>query len=54
MFISRINLLKSLNNGTRIGIFAPTVPAKPLNNAQIGRSSFFIGLYLLISSKASL
>lgn len=25
--------------------FVPIVPAKPLYNAQIGRSSFFIGIY---------
>lgn len=34
--------------------FAPTVPAKPLYNAQIGRSSFFIGFYLFIFTISSL
>jgi hypothetical protein len=47
-------LLKSLNIEPSSTIFAPIVPAKPLYNAQIGRSSFFIGLCFLLLIKHSL
>lgn len=36
-----------------ISIFVPIVPAKPLHNAQIGRSSLFIGLVYRLLSKIS-
>lgn len=47
-------LLISLNIETSSRTFAPIVPAKPLYNAQIGRSSFFIGLCFPLQLKHSL
>ncbi len=47
-------LLISLNIETSSSTFAPIVPAKPLYNAQIGRSSFFIGLCFPLQLKHSL
>jgi len=39
-----IKMLKSLNSSIKVGTFVSIVPAKPLYNAQIGRSSLFMGL----------
>jgi len=49
-----VKMLKNLNIEAKNTIFAPIVPAKPLYNAQIGRSSFFIGLCFLLLIKHSL
>jgi hypothetical protein len=47
-YTNRLPILKKGNKNLKMSknypTFVATVPAKPLYNAQIGRSSFFIGL----------